>query len=115
MIALLASLLSVLWVAFVFGYIPGPGGPQTDGGLWVALGIDVIVLALGTTAVVLAVRGRYPWPVAIVFALTPLVHYLGSFVGEIRILFFFLPCLVVVGASIAYFIHRYLLRSSKTI
>jgi hypothetical protein len=115
MIAALASLLSLLWVAFAFGYIPGPGGSEADGGLWVALAIDVIVLVLGITAVVLAVRGRYPWPVAIVFALAPVVHLIGSFFGEIRILFFFVPCLVVVGASIAYFIHRYVLRSPKTI
>jgi len=117
MIAALASLLSLLWVAFAFGYIPGLGEPEANGGsgLLVALAIDVIVLVLGITAVVLAARGRYPWPVAIVFALAPVVHFLGSCVGEIRILFFTIPCLVVLGASIAYYIERYLRRSSKII
>jgi hypothetical protein len=88
MITVPVFLLSFLWIGFAFGSIPGPGDEMSDSGLWIALGIDVVIFVFGIIAVVLASRRRFSWPMAIVFVTGPLIHFAGNFVGEIQILFF---------------------------
>ena len=79
MIAFAVLILSLLWIGFAFGYIPGPGDAMSDNGLWIALGIDIVILVLGIIAVVLASRRRFAWSVAMVFVTGPLIHFAGQF------------------------------------
>jgi hypothetical protein len=107
MIALAVLVLSVLWIGFAFGYIPGLGDVMSDSGLWIALGLDIIILVLGVIAVVLASRRHFSWPLAIVFVSGPLIHFAGNFVGEIRIVFFAAPCVAVIVAVMAHYLRRF--------
>src|SRR5438445_13576254 len=96
MIAFAVLILSLLWIGFAFGYIPGPGDAMSDNGLWIALGIDIVILVLGIIAVVLASRRRFAWSVAMVFVTGPLIHFAGNFAGVIRILSFGFPYATVI-------------------
>jgi hypothetical protein len=107
MIALAVLILSLLWLGFAFGYIPGPGDVMSDGGLWIALGIDAVILILGMIAVVLAARRRFSWPMALVFVTGPLIHFAANFVGEIRILFFEFPLAAVIVVVIGHYVRRF--------
>jgi hypothetical protein len=110
MIALAVLILSLLWIGFAFGYIPGPGDVMSDSGLWIALGLDAAVLILGIIAVVLAARRRFSWPMALVFVTGPLIHFAGNFVGEIRILFFEFPLAAVIVVVIVHYARRFFQR-----
>jgi len=103
-IAFAVLILSLLWIGFAFGYIPGPGDAMGDSGLWIALGIDIVILVI--IAVVLASRRRFAWSVAMVFDTGPLIHFAGNFVGEIRILFFEFPCAAVIVVVMAHYGRR---------
>jgi hypothetical protein len=107
MIALAVLILSLLWLGFAFGYIPGPGDGMSDSGLWIALGIDVVILILGVIAVVLAARRRFSWPMAIVFVTGPLIHFAGSFAGEIRVLFFEFPLAAVIVVVVVHYVRSF--------
>jgi len=111
MIALAVLILSLLWIGFAFGYIPGPGDAMSDSGLWIALGIDAVILLLGIIAVVLAAGRRFSWPMALVFVTGPLIHFAGNFVGEIRILFFEFPLDAVIVVVIVHYVRRFFQRS----
>src|SRR5437868_15550456 len=104
MIAFAVLILSLLWIGFAFGYIPGPGDAMSDNGLWIALGIDIVILVLGIIPVVLVSRRRFAWSVAMAFVTGPLTHSASYFVGVIRILFFEFPCaavmVVIIGCSV---------------
>ncbi len=75
-----------------------------DSGLWIALGIDIVILVI--IAVVLASRRRFAWSMAMVFVTGPLIHFAGNFVGEIRILFFEFPCAAVIVVVMAHYGRR---------
>jgi hypothetical protein len=107
MIALTVLILSLLWIGFDFGIIPGPGDAMSHSGQWIALGIDVVTFVLGIIAVALASRRRFSWPMAIVFVTSPLIHFIGNFVGEIRILFFEFSCAAVIVVVMAHYVPRF--------
>ena len=111
MIAFAVLILSLLWIGFAFGYIPGPGDAMSDNGLWIALGIDIVILVLGIIAVVLASRRRFAWSLAMAFVTGPLIHFAGNFVGEIRILFFEFPCAAVIVVIMGHYGRRLFQRS----
>ena len=112
MIALSVLLLSLLWLAIVFAWLPSPGGPDSPIGDWIVLGIDGIVLVLAVVAMVLAVRGKYPWSMAIVFVLAPICHGIGYLAqGDFKILFFALPLDAVILAMLIHYVGKWFRRS----
>jgi hypothetical protein len=112
MIALCVLLLSLLWLAIVFAWIPSPGGPDSRLGDWIVLSIDGIVLVLAVVAVVLAIRGKYPWSMAIVFLLAPICHGIGYLAeGDFKIPFFALPLDAVILVMLIHYIRKWFRRS----
>jgi hypothetical protein len=116
MIAILVSLLSVLWLAIVFGWLPSAGGPDSALSEWIVIGIDVFVLVLAVAALVLAVRGKYPWALAIVFLMAPICHAIGYLPwGELKILFFALPLDAVLLVVLIHYVLKCIGRSTQAI
>jgi len=112
-IALAVWILSAIWLAFGFGYWPGPGDVRSESALWTAIGLDIAVLVLGIVAVLLAHRRKYPWFLAIVFVAAPIAHFITPFFGQIRSLFGTLPFVAVSLAVSAQYL-RLLFRRSPT-
>lgn len=116
MIAVSVLVLSVLWLAIVFGWLPSPGGPDSILAEWIVIGIDVFVFLLAVVAFILALRGRYPWVLAILFLIAPICHAIGYFpLGELKILFFSLPLMPIILVVGAHFVLKALGRSTRVI
>jgi hypothetical protein len=68
-------------------------------------------LVLAVVAVVLAIRGKYPWSMAIVFLLAPICHVVGYLAqGDFKILFFALPLDAVVLVMLIHYIVKWFRR-----
>jgi hypothetical protein len=102
MIALAVLLLSAIWLAFGFGYWPGPDDARAERAFWIALGIDLTVLLLGVATVLLSRRRKYPAFLATIFVAAPIFHFVIPLFGANRILFFALPFTAV---ALGVFIH----------
>jgi hypothetical protein len=112
MIALSVLLLSLLWLAIAFAWLPSPGGPDSTIGEWILFGIDGIALVLAVVAVVLAVRRKYPWSMAIIFLLAPICHGIGYLAqGDLKILFFALPLDAVFLVMLIHYVGKWFRRS----
>ena len=116
MIAVSVSILSVLWLAIAFAWVPPPGGFDSAISDWVLIGIDAVVLVLGVVTVVLAVRQKYPWLLAIVFVLAPICHAIGYLPwGELKILFFGIPLVPIILVVVGHFALKAFGRSNQVI
>jgi hypothetical protein len=116
MIAVSVLILSLLWLAITFGWLPPPGGYDSVLSEWVVISIDVSVFVLAVVAFILALRGRYPWILAIVFLISPICHAIGYFPwGELKILFFSLPLMPIILVVAAHFVLKALGHSSRVI
>ena len=88
-----ALLLSVGWSVLALGDVSLPNDPDGYNKIFLAIGMNVVFLVLGTAAVVLAARGRYSWRMASLIAATPFVHAVGMALPPL----FIVPSILIVG------------------
>ncbi len=100
MIAILASVISAVWLVLLF--VPLPNDPDGEGRLVLLVGVDVVLFLIGIVALILAARRRCSWFVASLIAITPLLHWLGSTLDVLGAIFIVVPSilvLIVTGAQ----------------
>lgn len=104
MIRTLAFVLSVGWLVLALGDASLPNDPYGYNKLFVGIGINVVFLALGTVAVILAGRRRYSWRMASLIVATPFVHALGMALPPL----FIVPSILILGFVAWDFATRFL-------
>ena len=102
MIAILASVLSLAWLAVLFTqFTPFSHDPDRVGSLLLLVAIDVVVFLLGLVSLAMAARRVYSWRIAALFAATPLLHWLGSTLDAIGGVIIVVPsCLILVVVGV---------------
>jgi len=96
MIAIFASLISVIWMAILFTqFTPFSNDPERVGSLVLLIAIDAFLLLLGVIALVLAARRRYSWRIAALIAVTPFLHWLGSIMDVLGAVVIVVPSILI--------------------
>ena len=105
MIAWVASLISAAWLVLLF--VPLRNDPDGEGRLVLLVGVDIILFLCGIVALVLAAQRRYSWRIAALIAATPLLHWLGSALDVLGVVFTVIPSILILVFTGAHQLRRF--------
>lgn len=98
--AVIASVLSLMWVSVAFGAFPLVGPDEPVRSILLIL-IDVVVVTLGVVGLVRARRRREPYLLPVTVLCAVAVHWLGSLIGgEVIILFINVPSVILAAVTL---------------
>ena len=114
-IAIAASVLSIVWVSLAFGSFPLVGVQEPLRSILLII-VDVVVVTLGVVGFVRARRARESYLLPFVIVCTPAAHWLGSLIrGEIIILFLSVPALVLAIVTCVEGLRRLFMRRRQAL
>jgi hypothetical protein len=96
MIAILASIISTIWmVVLLTQFTPFQNDPERVGALVLLIAFDGILFLLGVITLILATKKRYPWRIAALITVTPLLHWLGSMIDVLGVVVIVVPSVLI--------------------